>query len=141
MNDEPVDQMPKGFVKPPMQSGEPTTFGVALDPFKPQDIIQPSGLMQTPPRCPGHEAVFLQAVNQNQVGDILFTCLYEGYEAVYRVLTGKFEPRPGRETEGWVPPLLMPRSEVAKSKTVKPKARVDRKKKGPKPQEAAPSDG
>lgn len=79
-------------------------FGVALDPLRPADILTaPGASAGMPPRCPLCHSL-LQAVFQNAATDTLFECLYDGYEAVYRVRAALWEPRPLREREGWIPP-------------------------------------
>ncbi len=79
-------------------------FGVALDPMRPADIVAPPGASAgMPPRCPLCHSL-LQAIFQNAKADTLFECLYDGYEAVYRVGAGLWEPRPRRASDGWSPP-------------------------------------
>jgi hypothetical protein len=96
----------------PEQSGP--AFGVALDPFRPTEILTPPGVATRPPICPSDICIsqvesvvyFLYVVNTNNKGDALLTCLNCGYEAVYRVEEGKYAPRPGRPAERWKPPIL-----------------------------------
>jgi len=79
----------------------------AGDPFRPADRVTPYSDAFVPPACPRHEnEVLLYAVNQNDKGDGLFACYTCGYETVYRVGSGHFEPRPGREVQGWMPPRI-----------------------------------
>lgn len=94
---------------------DPGTGGFAhasIDPFRPQDLLVPPGLISAPPACPEpahatEAAVFLQHVNSNLAGDILLVCGGCGYETVYRVATGAFEPRPFRVyAAGFHPPRI-----------------------------------
>src|SRR5712692_2550660 len=77
--------------------------------------LTPSGTglaPQLPPSCPMPECTaqtflaLLYAIQPNHRGDLLFECLACGYEAVYRVRSRQFKPRPGRPQEGWRPPLV-----------------------------------
>jgi len=89
-------------------------FGVALDPFRPHDIQTPPGVSGRPPICPSITCLanqeqivyFLYINNSNAKGDVLLTCLNCGYETVFRVSTGAYEPRPGRDAAQWNPPVL-----------------------------------
>jgi hypothetical protein len=78
--------------------------GVA-DPFRPRDIIVPPGVSQVPPCCPSC-FVLLQAINVNPKGDLLFECMSDGYQAVYRVSTNEWEQRPGSTLKRWAEPIL-----------------------------------
>lgn len=90
------------------------TFGVALDPFRPTEILTPPGVSGRPPICPSDLCLsqaetmlyFLYINNTNNKGDVLLTCLNCGYETVYRLEQDRYEPRPGRPAEGWKPPVL-----------------------------------
>lgn len=96
----------------------PETLGVALDPFRPTELVTAPGVLpECCPLCKGR----LQDVRRNDKDDILFECLNEGYEAVYRTtpddcqprmvngiaVQGPWEPyaRPGMASEGWRPPV------------------------------------
>lgn len=89
-------------------------FGIALDPFRPQDISVPPGVTTAPPICPSKTCIahkdktlyFLYVNNVNAEGDVLLSCLNCGYEAVYRIKADTYEPRPGREVDGWNAPYL-----------------------------------
>ncbi len=63
-----------------------------------------------PPCCPrcrvGPFRVFLASIRPNHAGDEYFECLGCGYEAIYRVRTGQFEPCPWGSADGWQPPLV-----------------------------------
>ena len=66
-------------------------------------------------------AVFLYPVSENEHKDLLLICNRCGYEVVYRVRTGKFEPRPGRVyPEGFI----APRMRVARPVRVKPERKT-----------------
>lgn len=67
-------------------------------------IDVPPVLAQSPPRCPLCRSL-LHVGLQNHAGDSLLTCTTDGYEAVHRVATDEFDPRPGRELKRWCPPL------------------------------------
>ncbi len=87
-----------------MEQASPS-FGVAMDPFRPAEIVPPPGIATMPPLCPTC-SVFLHAINQNPAGDVLFECLADGYYAVYRVSNGTWQQRPGHESSDWKPPLV-----------------------------------
>ncbi len=83
----------------------------SVDPFRPQDLVVPPGLVSAPPACPEtthgtvEAAIFLQHVSSNAAGDILLVCGGCGYETVYRIVAGTFEPRPFRVyPDGFRPP-------------------------------------
>ena len=82
-------------------------FAAPIDPFKPSDLVPPPGVTSKPPACPVCQT-FLFPIDMNPAGDMLFECLNgDGhYEAVYRVGTGRYEPRPNIDRPNWVPPLL-----------------------------------
>lgn len=81
------------------------TLGVALDPFRPDDVLRAPGTL--PPKCPLCQQL-IYPVATNDIGDQLFECLNEGYETVYRVAKNAWEPRPrpGLDENGWKPPIL-----------------------------------
>lgn len=78
-------------------------FGVALDPYRPLDVLGAPGQATRPPACPVCDAL-LHVISQNPLGDTLFECLADGWEGVYRVGRSAWEPRPGREDTAWKPP-------------------------------------
>ena len=81
-------------------------FGLALDPFRPRDITPPPGATTAPPTCPTCK-VFVHPVDQNPAGDVLFECLATcGYQAVYRITTKTWTPRPHFNEKGWKPPVV-----------------------------------
>jgi excisionase family DNA binding protein len=100
--------------RPDRQGIDPAAFGVALDPFRPNDVTPPPGVASAPPICPSKICLsqketmvyFLYVNNANAKGDVLLSCLNCGYETVYRIEKDVYEPRPGRPTEGWNPPYL-----------------------------------
>lgn len=104
----------------PDQIGERPAFGVALDAYRPGEILGPPGAGNAqPPWCPVCTCILQEMPDRNDMGDKLFSCLGEdGYEAVWRiaVVGGRKdgEPentwvprrRPGMEaTYLWRPPL------------------------------------
>lgn len=97
-------------------SGQGVAFGTAMDPFKPTEVLRaPGSSFGIPPRCPTCHSL-LQAIAQNATGDLLVECLFDGYEAVYRMGRGLWEPRP-REGQtgppGWLPPRFGETPEVS----------------------------
>ncbi len=79
------------------------------DPFRPADLVIPSGVTSAPPCCPICFAL-LHSINQNASGDLLLECLadhVQGYQAVYRSATRQYEQRPGHELRRWAPPLTL----------------------------------
>lgn len=81
-------------------------FAAPLNPLKPHDLIAPPGVTSRPPACPVCQT-FLYPMDMNPAGDMLFECLNgDGhYECIFRVATGRYEPRPNIERPNWVPPL------------------------------------
>lgn len=81
----------------------PVVYGT--DPLRPNDIVLPAGVQTAPPNCPVCD-VLLYPVTVNEKGDILFECLNgDGhYEAVFRVVSNTWEPRPGVVRVNWVKP-------------------------------------
>lgn len=93
----------------PEQLAANVGFAAPLNPLKPTDLIPPPGITSKPPACPVCQT-FLFPIDMNGAGDMLFECLNgDGhYEAVYRVATGRYEPRPNVPRPNWVPPLINP---------------------------------
>lgn len=79
-----------------------SAFVANPDPMRPAEFVSPLG--QTPPACPVCK-MLLNQVDSNPDGDLLFECLGDGYEAVLRVRSGEWEPRPGRHIKRWAPPI------------------------------------
>ncbi len=82
-------------------------YGIALDPFIPQELQTPPGLTSNPPNCP-HCTMVIHAVLQNAKGDIMFECLNQGcvgYMAVLRVERRVWEQNPNLPADPhWVAP-------------------------------------
>lgn len=86
----------------------PAGFGIAMDPMLPGEVTVPPGLAERPPYCPDCTIdVLLYPSAVSPVGDMLFSCLNDGYEAVFRVATSEWVPRPGREVSKWEPPSMV----------------------------------
>jgi len=71
------------------------------------------GASWSSPHCPVCKsarafATPLHAARSNEIGDELYECRACGYEAVYRVRTGHFEPRKEEISEPWQSPLMWP---------------------------------
>jgi hypothetical protein len=79
---------------------------LAAVPPPPIEPTVPPEVIQTQPRCPLCKSL-IYPVTANEVGDLLFECLNDGYEAIYRVASQDYEKRPGRDTERrWAPPTF-----------------------------------
>lgn len=81
-------------------------FAAPLNPLKPNDLIPPPGVTSKPPACPVCQT-FLYPMDMNPAGDMLFECLNgDGhYECIFRVATGRYEPRPKIDRPNWVAPI------------------------------------
>lgn len=80
--------------------------GSAADPFRPADFMTAPGAATVPPCCPMCLAL-LNPMSQNAGGDVLFQCLNDGYQAVWRASAQQWEERPGAERRRWTEPLTL----------------------------------
>jgi len=95
-----------------MSAVDTPAFGVALDPFRPSEVLPPPGLAERPPYCPICQTdTFLYPTIRGQHDDLLFACLNCGYEAVWRIATNEWDPRPGDDASTWRQPYKMPPSQ------------------------------
>lgn len=85
------------------QLGEPRQFAVALDPFRPGETTAAPGTV--PPSCPSCESLIYH-VRSNDHGDLLFECLLDGYQAVYRIGSRRWEPNPNAQWPNWEAPFF-----------------------------------
>lgn len=99
-------------------------YGIALDPFVPNELSTPPGITANPPNCP-HCTMVIHVVLQNAQGDLMFECLNQGclgYMAVLRIGKRVWEQNPNHPHDPqWVPPGIEGNKKLAELlKGVKP---------------------
>lgn len=95
-------------------------LGVSPDPLRPGDVQVPQFMQHRPPTCPKC-SLLLENTNVNPVGDLLFVCQNDGYEAVWRRETNSWDQRVGVRDSAWKAPSSITLKKGQKRETIKAK--------------------